>query len=276
MSMPCKVCAARTEVAFTRVPGDPGKPLLEARFEGEGYERPYYRCTECGLMFHTGFDGRDVSTLLPDSSPGKNGVADGVDRVLNRAVRELNIASNVLTLYGRAPEKARVLVYGCGTGVSFNLLLRAGLDAWGFDIELMFGRTSPFPAEAFDPALAPRMLKRFLNTDTLKNERFDLITLTEVFEHFTDPVEEMRNITRLLKPGGLLTGTTGLMEHAPQDLMRWWYVECMFHTTFVSRAAFQRICADCGVNGLLFPKTPRLIGNTSMSDSQCVFVMQRP
>lgn len=39
---------------------------------------------------------------------------------------------------------------------------------------------------------------------TSTNETFDLITLHHTFEHFLDPRAELRNLKKLLKPGGIL------------------------------------------------------------------------
>ncbi len=100
--------------------------------------------------------------------------------------------------------------------------------------------------------------------------------MTEVFEHFLDPVAEMKRLASLLRPGGIVIGTTGWVDRVAGPLKDWWYVKCLTHTTFLSSEAFRRICMEAGCLGTLYPASPAVIGNTNMSDQQCLFVMQRP
>ena len=54
------------------------------------------------------------------------------------------------------------------------------------------------------------MISRFVGV-----ERFELVTAVEVIEHLESPVRFLRNVRRLLSPGGAAVITTPNVENAP-------------------------------------------------------------
>lgn len=268
---PCKVCGTPAPLAFTRSVAE--AQLIEAEAFPPDYVRPYYRCPACNLLFHVGFDvlpeDRQHLAQLP-------GVGDAVAAQLNRARRECTMVLSFMQLYA-IPAKARVLVFGCGAGLSYNALVRAGLNVYATDLSLQFADLGDtFPPEAFDRAALPKMIRHFKLLENIAPASMALVTLTEVFEHFLDPVAEMRRIAGLLAPGGIAVGTTGWVDRVEGDVSQWWYLRCLSHATFLSSRAFMRICAEAGCLGTLYPSTPMLRGETDLSDTQCMFLMQKP
>jgi len=61
---------------------------------------------------------------------------------------------------------------------------------------------------------------------------FDIVTAIEVLEHVEDPVEVLRAIRRLLKPGGLFFYTTGNAQPHRKNLIEWPYVLPETHISF--------------------------------------------
>lgn len=268
---PCKVCGADAALAFTRSSADGN--IIEASVQPKGYARPYYRCPECGLLFHVGFD------ILPEEHRSVYelpGGGDALDRQVNRAVREVTMVDAFLRLHGLSP-RAPMLVFGCGSGLSFNYLLGLGLDVYATDLSLHFDASvKQFADYNFRRDLLPEMLRRFRKPGTVPPGSMQLITMTEVFEHLLDPVTMMREIAELLRPGGLIIGTTGWVDKVRDDPRDWWYLKCLSHATFLSAGAFRRICAEAGCLGMLYPNTAMLKGDTGMHKTQCIFAMQRP
>jgi SAM-dependent methyltransferase len=89
---------------------------------------------------------------------------------------------------------ARILDVGCGTGANLELLARYG-DAEGVDI-------SP---EALDFCRARGLEKvRLGAAETLPYEdgSFDLVTALDVVEHLDDDVGGLKEMRRVLRPGG--------------------------------------------------------------------------
>jgi SAM-dependent methyltransferase len=91
-------------------------------------------------------------------------------------------------------ERARILDVGCGTGANLELLAQYG-DAEGVDIS----------ADALAFCRARGLEKvRLGAAETLPYEdgSFDLVTALDVVEHLDDDVAGLREMRRVLRPGG--------------------------------------------------------------------------
>jgi hypothetical protein len=156
------------------------------------------------------------------------------------------------------------------------MFLQNGINAFGCDINLIFQRKMPFPPELFKSEYLPEMLKRFITKDRLPGKLFDLITMSEVFEHFTNPMEEMARLIDSLNSKGILYGTTGMADRLTSGRKQWWYLQFPTHATFMTRKSFAVLCARLGVTGLIFPNSAQFLGTTKMSNEQGIFVIQKP
>jgi len=66
---------------------------------------------------------------------------------------------------------------------------------------------------------------------------FQLITSTEVIEHFQEPKKSFEQILRLLEPQGIFAGLTQFHREG-QDFANWWYVKDPTHVVFYSEKTF--------------------------------------
>lgn len=73
-------------------------------------------------------------------------------------------------------------------------------------------------------------------------QRYEVITAIEVFEHLRDPGMTLQTWRRLLRPGGWL-GVMSLIWQDRDDFTNWWYLRDPTHITFLT------------------PKTIRFIGD---------------
>ncbi len=95
------------------------------------------------------------------------------------------------------PPGARVLDVGCGLGVFLGVARERGLIGTGIDIS------------ATATAIAHERFGHDARAGTLEEQRFpdarfDLVTLWDVIEHVFDPAALMREVRRVLAPGGLV------------------------------------------------------------------------
>ena len=67
---------------------------------------------------------------------------------------------------------------------------------------------------------------------------YDIITVTEVIEHFKDPMDDLRKSLKLLKQGGLLVIRTSFIK---QPFMKWWYKRDHTHVSFFNDSVFNKI-----------------------------------
>lgn len=109
-----------------------------------------------------------------------------------------------------------VLEYGCGPGpVLADLLENRGLNVVKYD---------PFfyPDVKFEAQL------------------YDLITSTEVFEHFHNPKQEIEKLIKLMKKDSYLAIMTSFHQGI-DHFKEWWYRRDNTHITFYNLATFKYI-----------------------------------
>jgi 2-polyprenyl-3-methyl-5-hydroxy-6-metoxy-1,4-benzoquinol methylase len=107
-------------------------------------------------------------------------------------------------------EKKQALEFGCGPGPVLAKLLE--MDGW--------------EVKTFDPI--------YDNNDEYNKYKYDLITSTEVFEHFSNPMKEMKHLSKLLKKGGYLSIMTLLHPKTEEKFKNWWYKRDATHISFYS------------------------------------------
>lgn len=94
----------------------------------------------------------------------------------------------------------KILDVGCGRGWFLDEAKKRGWEVYGSEysetaVKLCKGR-------------GINMISGKLETDSYENESFDVITSFEVIEHINNPIEEIKNIRKFLRKGGLFYCTT--------------------------------------------------------------------
>lgn len=112
-----------------------------------------------------------------------------------------------------------VLDFGCGPGPVLADLLR----------------DKNFEVDQYDPYFFPKKI--------FKNKKYDLITSTEVFEHFSDPIKEMELLTSHLKKGSYLAVMTSFHQ-GPENFDDWWYKWDPTHIVFYNEITFNEIASS--------------------------------
>ena len=97
---------------------------------------------------------------------------------------------------GLSGKPLRILDAGCGTGINLKYLQILG-DVYGLDISkdaLIFSRNRGLPSLICGSA----------DKLPFKNELFDLVLALDVIEHIDEDLSAVRELNRVLKPGGRL------------------------------------------------------------------------
>lgn len=93
----------------------------------------------------------------------------------------------------------KVLDFGCGAAKTLQLLVKAGVDAYGCDVFYEGGDVSSLiPSELND-----RVRRSEAGHIPFDDATFDLVMSNQVLEHVSDLNQVLSEIARVLKPGGI-------------------------------------------------------------------------
>jgi len=137
---------------------------------------------------------------------------------------------------GRFRKSGKLLDVGCGVGYFVLEAVRAHFDAEGLEF-------SP------DAASVGRELwtLKIQTGDFLRAEypeaSFEIVTLWQVFEHFPNPVETLRKVWQILKPGGLLVVAVPNIASIQASLFtnRWYHLDVPRHLFHYSPQTLGRL-----------------------------------
>lgn len=142
---------------------------------------------------------------------------------------------------GLLTPRTRVLEIGSGRGGMLHLLCRRGLNVQGVDISAeriaeAQGRFGDLPLQQSNGTSLP-----------FPDEAFDVVLSFDVFEHIPDTDAHLREVRRVLRPGGwYLLQTPNKWTNALFETIRWrsftrWKADhCSLHTKKALRARLQQ------------------------------------
>jgi SAM-dependent methyltransferase len=198
---------------------------------GRYSQRDYHlaRCPTCGYAFVVD-PWLDYAAIYDDPYYAGDGADPLVDYrfELDRPERSIRyyewsgLMAVIDSLMNGPQPSRRWLDYGCGNGCLVRHLRdRKAADAFGFD-------EGSIAADARSRGIP------ILTADDLAQQTgaFDVVTAIEVIEHTLDPIAELNQMRRLLRPGGLLFLTTGNAQPYAHRLTRWRYVLPEIHISF--------------------------------------------
>jgi 2-polyprenyl-3-methyl-5-hydroxy-6-metoxy-1,4-benzoquinol methylase len=176
------------------------------------------------------------------------------------------IKETILRLVRTHKLTGRFLDFGAGRGDLVRILAASGAATTVAGVD-MFGRPDDLPAEI-------AWYSQDLNTPFEPAEPFDVVVCSEVIEHLENPRSVVRNLHRLLVPGGTLILTMPNQESVKAYLSLLlmghfnffvgdWYPA---HITALLRLDLVRICRETGFGDPAFaftnegtiPKLPRV------------------
>lgn len=142
------------------------------------------------------------------------------------------------------PQKGRLLDVGCAVGFLLQEAESRGWEAWGVEI-------SSEAARFGKKELGVRIIQGTLNDTALDGASFDVVTLFDVLEHTLNPLGELREVHRILKPGGYVFLTLPNAGSLPARIMgRYWYgyKKVKEHFYYFTPPTAKRILAESGIS----------------------------
>ena len=108
-----------------------------------------------------------------------------------------DIYENFIEIDKKFQNKAEILDVGCGWGLALQFFKKKGYDCYGFD-----------PAkEAVEYGCKKGLTIKHAglkSLDVFDGKKFDIISLFNVLEHMSDPVEVIKQIKTIIKKDGIL------------------------------------------------------------------------
>jgi SAM-dependent methyltransferase len=218
--IPCRICRATTV------------PLGTKRGRHEPRDFAIRHCPGCHFSFVAN-PWTDYARIYSDDYYAGRGADPLVDYFFElqhpeRTIRIYEwrgIVRAVISLYPVGPH-SRWLDFGCGNGGLVRYIRQQGVcEAVGFEE----GSIAVEAADAGIPIVRGPDLAALAGS-------FDIVTAIEVLEHIEQPLEALRQMHALLKPGGLFFFTTGNARPVRDRLLSWPYVIPEIHISFFEPA----------------------------------------
>lgn len=138
----------------------------------------------------------------------------------------------------------KVLDIGCGDGAFLKRAAQVGWEAWGLEPDV----------KAAAGLSGFKVLQGSLPNVPLPDASFDYITLSHVIEHLHDPVAALKEIHRLLKPGGGVWIATPNIESIGHRLFgaTWIGIQSPTHLVLFNRRAIRYALESSGFQTVAF------------------------
>jgi len=120
---------------------------------------------------------------------------------ISRNLSNANILKTIIPILIKNPQKLKFLDYGAGYGILVRLMRDTGYDFFWYD---------KFCKNLFA-----------VGFEANKIDNFKIITAFELFEHFSDPIGEIKSILEFNTPDFLIFSTNIYKEEIPEK--SWWY-----------------------------------------------------
>jgi 2-polyprenyl-3-methyl-5-hydroxy-6-metoxy-1,4-benzoquinol methylase len=233
----CNLCGRdETRVRFpsTLPEGAPPQNVEAFRCTSPGYGRHHtiVQCQNCGLIYtNPRFTGDEIlDSYVAVEDPLYLEERDGRVLTFERHLRPLEKI--------KAPP-GKLVDVGAYTGVFVEIAAQHGWDAYGVE-----------PSHwAVDQARESglHMIEGTLASSGLDDDSLDVVTMWDVIEHVSNPLGEMQQAQRLLKPGGLLVVHTMDIDSGFARVMgqRWpWLME--MHIYYFSQRTLKHMLEKAG------------------------------
>jgi 2-polyprenyl-3-methyl-5-hydroxy-6-metoxy-1,4-benzoquinol methylase len=201
------------------------------------------RCKQCGLMYASPRAKLPDQDEIKDYDPEftKRTWETSRDRYDKEAFQVRDYEDTRAYLRKAHPDRGRLLEIGCSMGF---LLAKFREDGWAVEgIEPNRGYCE-FIREYHGVEASPTILE-----DAARPANsFDVVVMLHVIEHVPDPLGTLREIYRVLKPGGTLVLETPRYDSLTFKLLRHRErsVSCDGHIYFFTTTTLREICRKAG------------------------------
>jgi len=226
-------------------------PLCESSEAREEMARQKYRLVRCGVCGLVYSDRLDIPIGLYDQAYDNHAFYQAYFRQANKARRRrIHIAWAWRQFFRHSTlPGGRLLDIGCATGAFLLAAKNRGWNSLGIDI-------SEAAAEVARDVSGVDVQVGTLEACAFPVDMFDAVTAWEVLEHLADPRSFLKDIYRVLKPGGVVALSTpnwrSPWERKTLDDNR----RPPYHLTFWSAGPITRLLLESGFTDVVTREKP--------------------
>ena len=230
--VPCNLCGSKdSRVRFFVPETKEADGSFRATTDVYGAFGRIVECTHCRLVYTNPRPA--AAELLADYAATEDAEYVGED-----SSRSINAYFSLHTIQ-RFVREGRLLDVGCSTGYFLNAA-RINFEPTGVE-------PSHWAAEFARRQLHLNVTEGSLETAQFPSNHFDVVTLSDVIEHLPDPLNTLREVHRILRPGGWIYVVTPDIASITARLMgkRWWGLRPA-HIYYFSQETLKRMLESAG------------------------------
>ena len=193
------------------------------------------RCRDCGLIY---VNPRPRAELVVDA------YASAQDELyVSAAAGRMATFRRCLSIVEERANGGRLLDVGCAAGHFLKVAAEAGWKVTGVE-------PCGWLADYGVRHLGVNILPVTLQQAQFANSYFDVVTMWDVLEHVPDPKSDLREVWRVLKPGGLLVVNSPDVGTWMARLAgrRWWFFLSV-HLYYFTADTLERVLHETGFSG---------------------------
>lgn len=241
MNKKCRFCQYKSlELMFAPTNKD---ALMASEFTctncGFGKHGPIVECKKCGLIYvDEPISQKQVSTYYE--------VVNDNLYFQEQPARKKTFSGYLKRLEELYLEKRKILDVGTNTGLFVKLAKDRGWQAFGLE-------PNKWAVEYAKKNYNINLINKSFEKNIFPKESFDVITMWDVIEHFTDPVREIKKVYEYLRPEGMFVFSTTDPQSPLARIMgtHWpWYME--MHRVFLSQKTAKKYLENIGFRKIIF------------------------
>jgi len=222
----CNLCGSEKYTVLFKDELKDNPPKLDYNFSidtGKTYQ--IVKCNSCGLIY--------TNPMPCIARPYE----DTVDAAYVKSEKQhIRTAQDRVWNILKFKQSGNLLDIGCSTGLFLDVAAKY-FTVEGLEISKW----------AYNEAVKRHKVYNTPLSGLNLSEKYDVVTLFGVIEHFEDPAKELMSIYNLLKPNGLLVIYTCNVDAWPARLLgkKWWWYMGM-HTFYFSQKTLRLLLEKCG------------------------------
>jgi 2-polyprenyl-3-methyl-5-hydroxy-6-metoxy-1,4-benzoquinol methylase len=242
-SVDCNLCkSSNLKVVYKATDKDSGNNNFSYACTNNQHGEYYQlvKCLNCGLKF---------SSPRPDADEIESGYAGVKDEVYKEELngRVITFQRNLENI-SRYKRKGSLLDIGCSIGTFLSLAKKEGWEVMGIE----------------PSAWCVKQCRDLYNIEVIKgthrllanfSQKFDVVTMWDVLEHLSDPLEALRDCRSSLKDGGILVfSTLDIGSLYARILGKHWPWLMKMHIYYFDRLTIKRYLKQAGFKPIKIEK----------------------